>query len=631
MGRSKRPASSCSQPSFAFQSPSDNRLGKNQAAYLPERGRAKHCAVGQHNDKNRQILDWFDQFSTWRHIYSEVRPGKPEWKTEEKFQASLSPKELFKRWQNKRKLIGVRFRQTTRYFMLDIDIGSIYHPENNPNALQRIREVLESIGVCRWLIVRSSCSGGIHLYCPLPDQFVVWRVARLLEQTLLGAGFEIADGTLEVFPNYIPYIPDPESRPLLKGHRLPLQPGTASYLLDEDLNVVSDDLTSFIQAWEQTALGQDSELFAAKVAAVKPVQASCNSEVVQEWKARLEEHLAIGWTGNSQTQGLSKDICIYARVFLGLSWAKVQAYAIEELPKLPGYRQYCGHQRNIQRVVRDWVKTNERNKRYYPIGSLSKSTPQKTGLSNAEREQEVREKIQRTMDQLQQDQLLEAGKTARLKQLRELISCSPATLYRHKDLWHPAHFQPPVIPCLEGDTADRKTIKSSKDSEQLPVIPCGEGVSAKCAAINKTAETVTERAITGGRLLSIYGTLGGATGERAREQSEEREDAHSNAQSVQFSLNHSERGATTCKKVDRRGIPASAIAVGDLVKRTSDGVSFRVRRINPDGTAWVKWLNQLVPLVDIQVPLAELEKLDNHSNANNASSATQLFVSQCSI
>ncbi len=80
--------------------------------------------------------------------------------------------------------------------MIDIDADSAYLGQ-----VDRIREALETIGIARTLIVQSSWSGGLHLYCPLPRPFPTFSVALAVATALEAQGLIIQPGQLEVFPN----------------------------------------------------------------------------------------------------------------------------------------------------------------------------------------------------------------------------------------------------------------------------------------------------------------------------------------------------------------------------------------------------------------------------------------------
>ena len=76
-----------------------------------------------------------------RHDYIYARhpsPGKrPQWQTESRH--PLSDRLI----EQGTYLYGVRFGKETQYAMLDIDIGSAYHPRRDPFAFQKLTEALE--------------------------------------------------------------------------------------------------------------------------------------------------------------------------------------------------------------------------------------------------------------------------------------------------------------------------------------------------------------------------------------------------------------------------------------------------------------------------------------------------------
>ncbi|MBD0270165.1 MAG: hypothetical protein ICV77_17950, partial [Cyanobacteria bacterium Co-bin8] len=89
--------------------------------------------------------------------------AKPQWKTITQY--PLRPRVLWAQWQDAAQLVGVRFGSSTSYALIDIDAGSRYH---SPDAIANLRAALETLGITRTLLVRSSWSGGLHLYIPLP-------------------------------------------------------------------------------------------------------------------------------------------------------------------------------------------------------------------------------------------------------------------------------------------------------------------------------------------------------------------------------------------------------------------------------------------------------------------------------
>lgn len=152
---------------------------------------------------DQSILDWFDLFHKWDFITAEVTESKPKWVTISSF--PLNSETLYQRWKTPSDLVGVRFTGgrdgKTNYALIDIDIDSQYHPQQNPSSIQSITDALRLIGLYQHIKIRSSSSGGLHLYFPLPDCFNCYKLAIALQQTLEKHGFQIKAGQLEIFPN----------------------------------------------------------------------------------------------------------------------------------------------------------------------------------------------------------------------------------------------------------------------------------------------------------------------------------------------------------------------------------------------------------------------------------------------
>jgi hypothetical protein len=128
-------------------------------------------------------------------------------------------------------------------------------PTATQKAIAQIRAALETLGIVRTLLIRSSHSGGLHLYIPLPEPVKTFDLAVALHECLTAQGFQFTNGQLEQFPNVKTY--GNEKIIHYNGHRLPLQPGTGSCLLDDDLNPISDRLADFLHQWQQAASQQD--------------------------------------------------------------------------------------------------------------------------------------------------------------------------------------------------------------------------------------------------------------------------------------------------------------------------------------------------------------------------------------
>ncbi len=103
--------------------------------------------------------------------------------------------------------------------MLDIDAGSKYH---NEAGFAKIATILEQAGIEGFNLYRSSHSGGWHIYIFFDAPVSTRDLYRQFHNLLTLNEFEVAKGTLEIFPN-----PGEGRNSVGQGLRLPLQPGFA--------------------------------------------------------------------------------------------------------------------------------------------------------------------------------------------------------------------------------------------------------------------------------------------------------------------------------------------------------------------------------------------------------------------
>jgi hypothetical protein len=307
---------------------------------------------------------------------------KPKWRTNRKYR--LTRGEFVKRHSDELTLLGVSFGATTRYFMLDIDKGSQYHPDKDITALPKLRQLLEQIGIVRTDLIRSSHSGGIHLYGCLPKNVSTIRLATLLHVTFIDAGIQIIKGQLECFPNPKPYG-EKGHYTYYNPHRVALQPNSGSLLLDEDGYILlsAENLThenmlaGFLTRVEQSAQAQDMDLLHRMMdtcyakytsnAGIAKYQHHHKdyTEVAREWKENLELTIqTIGWTAHGQTNTLLPNFIAYGVVFLGFKGEELENCLYDLIQSAPGYHDYCRHQHEIKAVIKGWVENTERNGYY---------------------------------------------------------------------------------------------------------------------------------------------------------------------------------------------------------------------------------------------------------------------------
>ena len=386
-----------------------------------------------------ETLDGFLNIWDHRHDYIHAPhpdPGeKPDWKTESRHPVSdrilIQGAELY----------GVRPGPETTYSLLDIDQGSPYHPRRDPFAIERIYEALEPLGLLSHIPLTSSHSGGLHIYSPLGSSFPSWQIGLVITTLLENKGFKVIPGWLEVFPNRKPFAAD-GSYSLFNAHRLPIQQG--SYLLNDDLQPISGSQTVFVHHWNQAKAHND---ISTKVLERTIRQAQRKAYKVtgkaQKFLNDLFAEIEPGWTGSGQTNHILGRITMRSYIFGHLLGAeapltgKALAEDIASVARaLPGFKDYCGHQHDLDQRAKEYARAIEKSSRYYPYTS-GKVVKPKTGLTeNQRRELEAREHIRLATLELGEQGNLPSGITARF-----LLLCayqiSGDTLYKNKDLWHP--------------------------------------------------------------------------------------------------------------------------------------------------------------------------------------------------
>ena len=385
-----------------------------------------------------EALDNF--LAIWNHRYDFIYaphpdPGqKPDWKTESSH--PLSDRLIAQGTY----LYGVRPGPQTTYGLLDIDFGSPYHPRRDPLALQRICEALEPLGLLSHLTLTSSDSKGLHLYFPCAEELPSWQLALAITTLLENAGFKLMSGWLEVFPNLKPFSTD-GSISLYNGHRLPLQQG--SYLLNEALQPIASSQTSFLRYWQQAATHNDICLpMLEQIIRQSHRQSYRVTGKAQKFLNDLNAEIEPGWNGRGQTNHLLGRIAMRSYIFAHTLYATKpligQALAddiVRVATALPGYKEHCGHQHEIEAKARKWARAVE-GSHYFPYAT-SKATKDNEGPSwNQQQRNQARGRIQAAVLDLFRQNNWPSGITARFEVLRA-TGLSGKTLYNHQDLWHP--------------------------------------------------------------------------------------------------------------------------------------------------------------------------------------------------
>lgn len=421
----------------------------------------------------------------WQPIVAELPEAtqKPLWKTLTDY--PLRPRALWRLWQDAAYLVGVRFGLSTRYAVLDIDINSPYHPSNAPEKLRSLRTTLETIGLYRTILIRSSWSGGLHLYIPLPESVPTFDLAVVLKQALETQGFVIQSGTLEIFPNTKSYGNNGKIVEY-NAHRLPLQPASGSVLLNNDLQPIGSALSQFLQQWDLAAAGQDMKELQKAIAhhrkQYRP-RPTRHENKIEAWQQDLLSEIEEGWTGRGQTNHLLKTIACYGVVFKALSDDVLVEYIKDTAISCPGYQTWCQHQHQLHQRAKDWATAAESY--YWPLGTSPKRNKRNIHEVNnivpinRQRSEDAQERIKQALAELTSQGPLPQTKTARMKAIATVAKCSYSTLRKYEGLWN---IESGVIALLEPDsaasTATKEAIAETTESaleEELQAIAYMKG------------------------------------------------------------------------------------------------------------------------------------------------------------
>ena len=270
-------------------------------------------------------------------------------------------------------IIGKRFGQLTRYLMIDIDIHSAFHPDNG--GFHPILAVMERLGLCRYLIVRSSTSGGIHLYFPLLEPVNAWQLAATAHNALTASGITIAGGQCELFPNKKSFNAE------FNGHRLPLQ--TGSFLLDQDFCPISNCKADFSARWETAAAHQDEQMLQLALTGQLAITVPSTSvelpsvSTPQRWGKQTTStgHVIppIAWTRFRQSNGIMCELVNYGDRYVGLNnSADLAAWVKAVAPQLPGYEKFASpkSKRDIEQGTwpKRWAESHFRSVWKHKVG-----------------------------------------------------------------------------------------------------------------------------------------------------------------------------------------------------------------------------------------------------------------------
>jgi hypothetical protein len=391
-----------------------------------------------------------DRLSHWfNHGYDAIeKVGEGQWKTLPYY---LLPAAIYEKWRDGDRAIGLGFGKETNYFVIDIDCGSKYH---NEAAIGEIKAALEAIGINKTPLIQSSFSTGFHLFGFLSESVPTFSLACALHYCLEDAGLEIQKGQLELFPNRKIYNPDGKS--IYNRHRLPLQPGSGSFLLNGDFCPFVDSIEIFLDWADGAALDNDLETLleyselareayynTSREAQANFFKTRNHSKKAKEWNGNLETAIATGWTGYHQSNILLGQIAEHGRVFLGLGGTELNEYIYKTAIAAPGYSTYCRHQKEIYSWCERWARSAERHR--YPYGTRKGGEFKRLGKGGPTNEEKKADAMTRVIECVEDFEVSGRSWPATIRDRRSLIAklakCSERTLAKaeYLPLWHPVH------------------------------------------------------------------------------------------------------------------------------------------------------------------------------------------------
>jgi hypothetical protein len=359
---------------------------------------------------------------------------------------------------------GCHFGRETRHGVIDIDINSKYH---NAQELAKIRTRFAAVGL-ELTPYQSSESGGWHLYFFFSSFVLSQEVETVIKRWLKVQGYELAGGTLEVFPSG-------------NALRLPLQKGFGwldsdgklvkrreEITTDEAISSFLSDLTKTQANWDEVRSLIESQISETRAAAGRSGQEHrerVSADGLEELYTRGLDHETYqrgrnywlnGLTGASQRHSAILSVGHYlwfgdtsqgVRALPGVRNAGARVEAISHWLR----EKHNGHSETINSDRWRDVQSDIENACYWtPKGSLvseSESypltdrlinrlcqtkvlTPDQYAKANRRREGAARAKIRAALNQM-----LAEGKHPTIRNLVQATGCRKETVKKHSDIW----------------------------------------------------------------------------------------------------------------------------------------------------------------------------------------------------
>ena len=282
--------------------------------------------------------------------------------------------------------LNIAMPNQTMAACIDIDINSRYHPANDGEGIEPVKNSLAEIGLIKALEFQSSFSTGMHLWYPLPAAANSWELANAIDDACRAKKLEIRDGVLELRPNRRNFDSN------FKLIRAPLS-GEGNALWLEDIGGLEESDAAILRHLFNSAANYNSLMLLQD----KPAIGACSSSITRSKKSsnhKLEFYkcrLADGFSGPGQTQEISLAALIVARMAEGVgSVHLLRKRLIELVTSAPGFRQFCDHQQEIE-TGRFWSQATLKKQLQFSPAEYENSWRH---IHNKKRAREAAEKAQ---------------------------------------------------------------------------------------------------------------------------------------------------------------------------------------------------------------------------------------------
>ena len=269
---------------------------------------------------------------------------------------------------------------------VDVDINSRYHPANDGEGIEPVKNALAEIGLIRALEFQSSFSTGMHLWYPLPAATKSWELANAIEDACRAKNLENRDGVLELRPNRRNFDSNFKLiRAPLSGDGNALRIGGVVRLEESSVAILRHFFNRAAKHNRLTPLQREQAIIACSSSITRSKKSSKNK--LDFYKCRLAE----GFSGPGQTQEISLAALIVARMAEGVgSVQHLRKRLVELVTTAPGFQQHCDHKQEIE-TGRFWSQATLKKQLQFSPAEYENSWRQ---IHNEKRAREAAEKAQ---------------------------------------------------------------------------------------------------------------------------------------------------------------------------------------------------------------------------------------------